>query len=366
MIRRMLLIIIFLLIAVNTALYHFDPPFQKGLETFTDVLKLREKEQYASRLDIFDKIDHVLIEKNLDPRWIYSSKTDTLWFKRIRVPSKYTRSRYNIFFQRLIKRSDAVSFRAEEFEFSNKIVYRFDTGERIPAVVEIMISPRVDDGLKLTGNLSILITGFGDNWGAEWTKNILELPFDYSVSILPDRWASAKIYAHAVSSSKTVLINLPMEPERGNIDRERYRIMKGMNDFTIDFVVEKVFEQMPEAYGILNHRGEKVISDYDTVESFLRVLKRRGLVYIEKHEGRYSYSGLISEDTNLPFSEPYMFLEDLTSSSAQLNRITEKIINGDDVILLIKASEDNYNFLSSKAAGYFDFNDIVPIPEIVR
>ncbi|MBU4485476.1 MAG: divergent polysaccharide deacetylase family protein, partial [Candidatus Delongbacteria bacterium] len=264
--RKLLYILIFVLIIINFFLFYIDKPYSDKYEKYNLLLinENSENEKTKSSDDDFEKIDSAFLGKNFNKKWIYTKKTDSLWYKYIKVPNTYDLARYNLFFQKILRINDIKIQKAEEYELSNKIVFTFAAGDTIPARVELRITQGLESDISLSGSVSVIITGMGNNWGQEWIKNLLESEKPMTISILPDRWATNKIYSEAVNNAKEVIISLPMEPEIGNIDKEKLKILKGMNNFTVDIILDKALAELPKAIGIINYRGERVISDYET------------------------------------------------------------------------------------------------------
>ncbi|MFO7811160.1 MAG: divergent polysaccharide deacetylase family protein [Candidatus Delongbacteria bacterium] len=357
--------LIFSLIIINTFLYYIDPVTPGAKEEYERFLSKR-KMPAESYFDDFEKIDIAFIEKELDEKWIYTKRSDSTWFKRIRVPAKYSLSKYNLFFQKLLRDNNIRLKQAVEYEFSNKLIYSLTVNDSIPATVEIRVSSKVSPSLELHGNLALIINGFGENWGAEWVDDLLALPYDYSVSILPDRWATEQIRQKAVNNSKNILVSLPMEPDEGNIDREKYRIMKGMKRFSINFVIEEVLKEIPGAEGIINYKGGKVISDFETMDIFLRQIKNKDLIYIENHNIPNSYSEMLSGDYGISFGYPTAHFIDLESSGSELKKVIDMLMTGEDAIVVIEATEPNFKILKNSFPDMVKDINIIPLSQSIR
>lgn len=361
--RRILIASILILIALNFFLYYVDKPADNDRELYESML---QKKSIAAEdmLDEFSIIDLAFIEKKLESKWIYTIKSDSSWFKRIRVPSTYSLSKYNLFFQKILRDNDIELLKAEEYELSNKIVFSFNTSDSIAASVELRVVHDIESDLKLSGNISLVVYGLGDTWGQQWIKEFMAIPFECSFSIIPGRWATANLYNEAVKNNKTVLINLPMEPDKGNIEKEKYRLMKGMNSFSIDIVLEKSLSEMPSAAGYMNYRGERVISDFETMDVFLKAIRKRGMMYVEKYDGMYSYSELIAAEYGVPFLYSRVCLDLPEDIDKRTDEVLEKVNEGEDILLMIYASEENYEKFKSMLSEKFNNIDFISLNQL--
>jgi polysaccharide deacetylase 2 family uncharacterized protein YibQ len=358
--RRILIASILILIAINSFLYYIDKPAADDKELYKALMQ-KKNVSAEDRPDEFTIIDRAFTDKNLESKWIYTVKSDSSRFKRIRVPSTYSLSKYNLFFQKILRENEIELIKAEEYELSNKIVFSFNTADSVKASVELRVVPGIESELKLSGNISLVIYGLGDSWGQEWIKEFLAIPVESAVSIIPGRWATGNVYNEAVKNKKTVLINLPMEPEKGNIEKEKYRLMKGMNSFSVDIVLEKSLSEMPLAAGYMNHRGGRVISDYETMDIFLKAVRKKNMIYVQKYDGLYSYSELIAGDYGVPFVYCRVCVENPEDIDKKTDELMERVNEGEDILLMINASEENYEKFKSIISEKFQDVDFISL-----
>ncbi|MBN2858063.1 MAG: divergent polysaccharide deacetylase family protein [Candidatus Delongbacteria bacterium] len=361
--RKILISSIFILILINSFLYYIDRPDDDNSEFYRSML---QKKNYSAdyAADEFTIIDRAFTDKNLESNWIYTIKSDSLWFKRIRVPSTYSLSKYNLFFQKILRENCIDLIKAEEYELSNKLVFSFNTLDSVPASVELRLVHNMESGLKLSGNVSLVVHGMGDSWGQEWIKEFFTLPIECAFSIIPGRWATDNLYKEALKNNKTVLINLPMEPEKGNIEKEKYRLLKGMNSFSIDVVLERSLSEMPGAAGIMNYRGGRVIADFETMDIFLKAVRERKMVYVERFDGMYSYSELIADDIGMPFMHGHFCIDSAQDIEEKTDKVIERVNEGEDILMMILASEENYKKLKSILPEKFAGIDFISLNQL--
>ncbi len=361
--RKLLFVLIFIFIAINFVLFYIDrnsgslPQLPPGLNDSSEV----KADEEDAGLDIFQKIDMAFIDRKLDKKLIYTKKTDSLWFKYIKVPDSCSLSRYNLFFQNILKENNIEITEAVEHELSEKMVYRFKTEKLIPAAVELRVTKGLESDLNLNGSVCVIIYAMGNDWGKEWVKNLISLSIPLTVSVLPNNppaWARDFIMKEAKKNNREILICLPMEPDVGNIDKENpVKILKGMNKLTTDIVFEKMSGVFPDAEGIINFKGSKVIADYETMDLFFKKLSNKNFIYIESETGSDSYSELLCDEYKIPFISSPEYFNDLKSLEQGFERISVEALSGKDILIVVESNEDCYKFITSEAfSKYRDLN----------
>lgn len=357
--RKLLYILIFVFIAINFILIIIDRPSGPGTDAgMIDSLSVTDTVKTEASLDAFQIIDLAFVERNLDKKLIYTKKTDSLWFKYIKVPDSCSLSRYNLFFQKILRENNITVDKAVEYELSNKMVYNFSVQNSIPATVELRVTQGLESDLNLSGSMCIIIYAMGNDWGKEWVKNLLALPLPLTISILPNNppaWARDIISEESQKNSKETIICLPMEPVSGNIDKENpIKVLKGINYLSMDIVFDKMSEVFPKAVGIINYKGSKVIADYQTMDIFFKRMSRKKSIYIEVPTGGDSYSELLSETYNTPFAMPAGYFASKESLEQGFENSAAEVLNGNDVLIVIEANDENYNFLKDDILKRFN------------
>ncbi|HQO10214.1 MAG TPA: divergent polysaccharide deacetylase family protein [Clostridiales bacterium] len=351
--KKLLFVLIFILIAINFYLFFIDG---KGKSSSQITIQLADSaetiEPEKSGLDEFQLIDLAFLQKGLDKKNMYSKRTDSLWFKYIKLPDSCSLSRYNLFFQKIMTDNGLTIDKASEFEMSKKMVYNFMVQDTIPAVVELRVTPGLESDLNINGSLCIIIYCMGNEWGKPWVRDILALPLPVVISILPNNppaWARDTIIKEAAKNNKDILVSLPMEPEAGNIDKENpVKLVKGMNYLSIDIVFDKIFEVFNAPKGIINYKGSKVISDYQTMDQFFKKMSGTGLNYIEIEPGSDSYSALLCEEYKIPFISTREHFSEAKDLKENFDRISAEILSGNDILLVLNANEGMYSFLKDE------------------
>ncbi|MBN2858047.1 MAG: divergent polysaccharide deacetylase family protein [Candidatus Delongbacteria bacterium] len=356
--------VVLLLIALNSILFYVD---SINVEDQTPDISLLIKDitDSISITDEFEKIDKELLKKNFEKKWIYSKKTDSLWTKNVKAPDSYSLSRYNYFLQKVFRENNIPVIKVTEHELSNKLIFNFRSGDSVDAVLELRVVKDLDVGnIKLGGNVALLVNCLGDEWGPEWITKLFRSEMPLSVGIVPGRWAVSQVVNEAGKYGKEVLISLPMEPDKGNIDKEKYKIIKGMNDFTISIVMDKIYDQIPDPVGVINYKGSKVIGDFNTMDFLIKNISKRGLYYIESNDHGTTYSALLSAQYGVPFTDQEVIYFSKGTDTSQIERVFRNVSDGQDVLIVIDADESSYNTVSEFMLKMPDIN-IITVSQFV-
>jgi polysaccharide deacetylase 2 family uncharacterized protein YibQ len=368
--KKFLYVLIFIFIAINFVLIYIDRDISGNIKDQDADSAEVEISDHEPAVDAFEAIDLAFIEKNLNKKLIYTKKTDSLWYKYIKVPDSCSLSRYNLFFQKILRENNITVEKAVEYELSKKMVYSFNVENSIPATVELRITQGLASDLNLSGSLCIIIYAMGNDWGKEWVKNLLALPLPLTISILPNNppsWARDIINQESQKNSKETIICLPMEPDNGNIDKENpIKILKGINYLSMNIVFDKMHQVFPDAKGIINFKGSKVIADYATMDLFFKKMSDRNIIYIENKTGAESFSELLCEEYNIPFILPAGYFKDYDSLDENFEKIAAEVLNGNDALIVIDANEDNYNYIKDEIIERFSDLNFLPLSQFIK
>lgn len=369
--KKLLYVLIFVFIIINFVLFYIDRPAGSAENPDgKDTVSVHESIDPNEGLDAFQIIDLAFTERNLDRKLIYTKKTDSLWFKYIKVPDSCSLSRYNLFFQKLLRDNNISLEKAVEYELSGKMVYSFTVENSVPASVELRVTKGLQSELNLSGSLCIVVYAMGNDWGKEWVKNLLALPLPLTISILPNNppaWARDIINDEAKKNNKETIVCLPMEPDNGSIDKENpIKILKGINYLSMDIVFDKMFQVFPDSKGIINLKGSKVIADYATMDLFFKRMSKKSTIYIENKTGTESFSEMLCEEYGIPFAMPAGYFKDYDSLDEGFKKIAAEVLNGNDALIVLDANEDNYNFIRDEIIQNFSDLNFLPLSQFVK
>ncbi len=168
----------------------------------------------------------------------------------------------------------------------------------------------------------IIVDDFGYSEG-QMLKNFLSLDKNIGISVIPGEQFSISTMKKAVQNGNEVLIHLPMEPESYPKDNPGDKaIFVKMTDDEINKRLDEFIYQMNLAVGINHHMGSKAAADKRIMETVMRKVKAKDLIYIDSYTNEFSVVEEMAKKYMVPFAKRNIFLDVPESSK---NRALKKI-----------------------------------------
>ena len=371
--KKKLYIIALILLVINSVLFLIDSKNDEktAAEKFLSKYKTAEKadtDSLSISNDIFNIIDEEFLKKDFNKRWIYNKKTDSLWYKRIKVPNTIGMARYNRFVQTLFRKYKVDLTKVSENDLAKKLKFYFSVNDSLPGMLEIRLVSGLKEDIKFNGRMAIVIDDLGDQWGPEHIQGLLEFPKPITLSIFPDHWASKRTARAAKEKGKEVMIHLPMEPLKGSIEKENIKILTNMDRMTIDSMITKAIKLIPEAKGLNNHMGSKATSDYEIMDMFFDIYKNKGMFFVDSKTTPKSYCSLMAEYYNVPIFETKLFLDNsdnLEDIEDMFRQATNHIANGSDILVIGHAKLNTYKTLLKMVTEVYPEIDYVFASQLI-
>lgn len=157
--------------------------------------------------------------------------------------------------------------------------------------------------------LAIILDDAGQS--LEELDRALSIGRPVALAILPGLPHSTELARRAVRAGLEVLLHLPMEPE----DPAKRSLMgpggvtEGMPDEEIARVVREDLEALPGAVGVNNHMGSRGTSDARVLRVVMRVLRERGLFFVDSRTSPRSVVRQVAAEVGLPTASRSVFLD---------------------------------------------------------
>ncbi len=135
-----------------------------------------------------------------------------------------------------------------------------------------------------------------------------------AVAVIPSAPFAGRAVALARAKGWDLLVHLPMEPEAGRSEAEAIGADDG--DATIREKVIQALGRTPGALGINNHQGSKATANARVVRAVLRVVKERGLFFLDSRTTNASVAGAEAAALHVPFLARDVFLDDVAAETA--------------------------------------------------
>ena len=146
----------------------------------------------------------------------------------------------------------------------------------------IVKEPLVDEKIEapFKGRIAIVIDDFGYR-NDEISDGFLKIDADLTYAIIPGHNYSTSFGAKAVDAGYEVIVHMPMENTGKTYGEEKFVLMTSMDNDTIQRRLSNAFNQIPMAVGMNNHQGSKASADQHVMSNVARVIKDRGLFFLD-------------------------------------------------------------------------------------
>lgn len=166
------------------------------------------------------------------------------------------------------------------------------------------------------GKLAIVIDDFG--YRPQTENQILELPPNISVAVLPNAPHAREIATKAHNRGHEVLIHLPMAPlSKQPLEKDTLR--PEMSSDVIERIIREAVNKVPYAVGLNNHMGSAMTSSLFGMQKVMQVLKHYNLYFLDSMTIGNSQAMRAASGTGVKVIKRKVFLDD-TQNEADIRR----------------------------------------------
>jgi polysaccharide deacetylase 2 family uncharacterized protein YibQ len=151
----------------------------------------------------------------------------------------------------------------------------------------------------------------------------LRYPGPLTIAILPHLTYSVESAENARKAGKDVILHCPMEP-LGDEDPGPGAILVEHDKEKIQSLLEAAFQSVPEAVGMNNHMGSRVMQDSRVMETIMSDLKSRKKFFLDSRTVPNSMAEFYASRYGVSFLERNIFLD----NDNQLNAIRKQFLEG--------------------------------------
>jgi len=224
---------------------------------------------------------------------------------RVRVPGDLSPLVVNLEVTRLVEELGGRVFRAVEEEDGR---VRIEVGPKEGATDLILLVP-TPEVCRRAGWIALIVDDFGYQ-DDELVRGFCELPREVAFSVLPFQKRTRRIAEKLYESGHEVLLHLPMEPYGlGKADPGKGAIYVRMSEEEISRRVLEALEEVPGAVGVNNHMGSRATEDWRVMRAVLRVLKRKGLFFVDSRTSAHSVGYRVAMELGIRAAERAKFLD---------------------------------------------------------
>ncbi len=210
-----------------------------------------------------------------------------------------------------------------------------------------------------------------DDWGYydNTLPLLLALPRQVSLAVFPGLTYSRQIAEAASRRGHEILLHLPMQPERA-MPLVPGTLLVSMPDSQLESMTRDELDSVPDVVGVNNHEGSLATQDPRLMGCVLRVLKERGLYFLDSLTTPQSVAGPLAARMGVRTATRQVFLdnkEDLASVEAALRGAARLALKRGTCIAI---GHPHPNTLKAMAALVPEFQgqgiELVPVSELVR
>lgn len=196
------------------------------------------------------------------------------------------------------------------------------------------VRPKTNSAHK--GEIALIIDDFGYRQDMITGFAAIRQPFTFAV--IPFKPYSRDAAAKGLASGHQVILHLPMEPMSGvDAAETAITVRVGMNAEQIRELLEKATASLPGVTGVNNHQGSKATADRNTMEAIMKVLRQKGLFFVDSRTNGRSVAMDTARRQNVKTTENDLFIDgmaDVAYVKKQLRAAGEMAIKAGSVTVI--------------------------------
>ncbi len=211
-----------------------------------------------------------------------------------------------------------------------------------------------------------------DDWGQSTIscKYLREIPEPLAVSILPGLRHTKDVANCAKMYHKLTMLHLPLEAMH-NYDfyPPNYIIKTSMSPSLVSQIVVQDLDQLPSIEGVNNHMGSKATGDRALMKIIFRIIRKKGLFFVDSMTSRYSVSAALADEMGLAYGKRDVFLDNLNNKEAiakQFMVLAQKarrrgyaVAIGHDRPVTMKILKEEISWLESQGIQIVSIKDLL-------
>lgn len=167
-------------------------------------------------------------------------------------------------------------------------------------------SAEPDSGPRV--QVAIVIDDLG--WDPKAARALIELDFPLTFAILPSLPYSESVARLAQQKRREILLHLPMEPQGyPKVDPGKGALLREMDEDTLESLLLQDLKGIPNPVGVNNHMGSSFTEDDRAMRVVLKVLKRRGLFFLDSRTSPNSVAYETAKELGLKAGRRQVFLD---------------------------------------------------------
>ncbi|MCU4675074.1 divergent polysaccharide deacetylase family protein [Catenovulum sp. 2E275] len=160
--------------------------------------------------------------------------------------------------------------------------------------------------------IAIIIDDVGYN---QRDFELLTLPAEVTLSVLPHTPFSKKIAEQAYRRGQEIMLHLPMESISGRV-LEPGTIEANMDKAEILNTLDSALAEFPYATGVNNHMGSRLTQLYEPMNVIMQALKMRNLYFVDSRTTSHSIALEVAQKQGVTAYRRHVFLDNVLDEQA--------------------------------------------------
>lgn len=168
---------------------------------------------------------------------------------------------------------------------------------------------------KGPGNVAIIVDDMGASLKEANALIAIRLPLTFSV--IPSLAKARSVAELAHRAGVEVMVHMPMQPQGyPKQPMEKVGLLVAMDDAEVERRVNGFCEAVPFAVGANNHMGSRFTEDETKMEAVLKVLKQRGMFFVDSRTSPASVGYRVAHSLGLKAGTRQVFLDNVQDEGA--------------------------------------------------
>jgi uncharacterized protein len=210
----------------------------------------------------------------------------------------------------LIDESELIRIRQVVFEEPN------------PPVHEVQVTKPTEEEAPRP-RIAIIIDDMGYNEKID--EALLGLPLQLTFSFLPFAPFTRELEASAFQLGHTVLLHLPMQPQKKEWDPGPGALHLGDTEEQLKEIFTTDLSWVPHAVGVNNHMGSLYTENEKAMRNLMKMIRIKGLIFIDSVTTPSSCGYRLAIETGVKTAKRQIFLDNIHSEEKIHNQL-EKLI----------------------------------------
>jgi polysaccharide deacetylase 2 family uncharacterized protein YibQ len=164
----------------------------------------------------------------------------------------------------------------------------------------------VEEARPLKPRVSVVIDDAG--YSLRDLQPFIDFPGKLTIAVLPHVTYSSEASRLTADAGKEVILHLPMEP-LGDANPGPGAILSTHSSDAIREALEKSFLSVPDAVGVSNHMGSKIMSDSRILRIVMDYLGEEGRFFLDSKTTSDPVAAALARSRGVPFLERSLFLD---------------------------------------------------------